>query len=148
MPCTVIVGGQYGSEGKGKVVALAASLMKEPWVARCGGPNSGHTTSVRGREVVLRHIPRRRGTRTPGFFSAGCAVSEEVVLGELDRCGLSREQVFIDPPAVLVLPADVDAEQTLAESIGSTASGTGSCSKSAVVAATRSPPRRRLGGSP
>ena len=36
------------------------------------------------------------------------------------------EQVFIDPRAVLVLPADVDAEQTLAESIGSTASGTGS----------------------
>ena len=32
MPCTVVVGGQFGSEGKGKVVALTAALVKEPWV--------------------------------------------------------------------------------------------------------------------
>jgi adenylosuccinate synthase len=34
MPCTIVVGGQYGSEGKGKVVALTAALKDEPWVVR------------------------------------------------------------------------------------------------------------------
>lgn len=126
MPCTVVVGGQYGSEGKGKVVALVAALAEEPWVVRCGGPNSGHTTNVHGKEVVLRQLPAAAGhPNSMLFLSAGCAVSEEIVLMELDLCGLSRDQVVIDPRAVLVLQSDIDAEQTLAESISSTASGTG-----------------------
>ena len=127
MPCTVVVGGQYGSEGKGKVVALTAALVKEPWVVRCGGPNSGHTTSIHGKEVVLRQLPAAAGHPNAMLFvSAGCAVNEEIVLKELDMCGLPQEQVVIDPRAVLVLASDIDAEQTLVESIGSTASGTGS----------------------
>ena len=127
MACTVVVGGQYGSEGKGKVVALIAALAKEPWVVRCGGPNSGHTTNIHGKEVVLRQLPAAAGHPNAMLFvSAGCAVSEEIVLKEFDLCGLAKEQVIVDPRPVLVLAADIDAEQALAESIGSTASGTGS----------------------
>lgn len=98
MPCTVVVGGQFGSEGKGKVVALTAALVKEPWVVRCGGPNSGHTTSIHGKEVVLRQLPAAAGHPNAMLFvSAGCAVNEEIVLKELDMCGLPQEQVVIDP---------------------------------------------------
>ena len=46
MPATIVVGGQYGSEGKGKVVALLANRSKSPWLVRCGGPNSGHTVTM------------------------------------------------------------------------------------------------------
>jgi adenylosuccinate synthase len=126
MPCTIVVGGQYGSEGKGKVTALTAALHDEPWVVRCGGPNSGHTTNVKGREVVLRQIPAAAGhPNALLMLAAGCAVSEEVVLDEIERFELPRARVVIDPRAVLVAKADLDTEQAIAESIGSTASGTG-----------------------
>jgi adenylosuccinate synthase len=51
MPATIVVGGQYGSEGKGKVVALLASRSNSPWLVRCGGPNSGHTVAIDGKDV-------------------------------------------------------------------------------------------------
>jgi len=126
VPCTIVVGGQYGSEGKGKVVALTAMQQDEPWVVRCGGPNSGHTTAVHGRDVVLRQIPAAAGhANAMLFLAAGCAVSEEILLMELNHCDLPRERVVVDPRAVLVTKADLDSEQELAETIGSTASGTG-----------------------
>ncbi len=126
VPCTVVVGGQYGSEGKGKVTALTAALHDEPWVVRCGGPNSGHSTNVKGREVVLRQIPAAAGhPNALLMLAAGCAVSEDVVLHEIEAYELPRDRVVIDPRAVLVTKEDLDAEQAIAECIGSTASGTG-----------------------
>ncbi len=126
MPVTIVVGGQYGSEGKGKVTALTASLIDEPWVVRCGGPNSGHTTNVRGQEKVLRQLPAAAGHPSATLcLSAGCAIDEAVLLAELDYCQLPPERVIVDPRAVLIEDADKVAEQTIAESIGSTASGTG-----------------------
>ncbi len=60
MPATIVVGGQYGSEGKGKVVALLASRLTSPWLVRCGGPNSGHTVRIDGKDVVLRQVAAGR----------------------------------------------------------------------------------------
>lgn len=127
MPVSIVVGGQYGSEGKGKVVALLSQLHSEPWVVRCGGPNSGHTTCVAGRDVVLRQLPAAAGQiGAKLFLSAGCVVSEDLLINEIVACHLSPNQVTVDPRAVLVTPTDVEAEQALSDSIGSTASGTGS----------------------
>jgi adenylosuccinate synthase len=81
---------------------------------------------VNGEEVVLRQLPAAAGH--PGamlLLSAGCAVSEDILIGELDRCSVPFDRVVVDPRAVLVTAADIEAEQELAESIGSTASGTG-----------------------
>jgi adenylosuccinate synthase len=126
MPVTIVVGGQYGSEGKGKVVTLLSDRHAEPWIVRCGGPNSGHSTCIDGRETVLRQLPAAAGH--PGamlFLSAGCVVSEEVLIREIQTCGIPRDRIVVDPRAVLVSPEDILAEQGIAESIGSTASGTG-----------------------
>jgi adenylosuccinate synthase len=126
MPTRIVVGGQYGSEGKGKVVALCAGQKAEPWVVRCGGPNSGHTTNVRGRELVLRQIPAAAGhPNALLMLSAGCAVDEELLLAEIRDLGLPRDRVVVDPRAVLVTDADKTAEEELSAGIGSTASGTG-----------------------
>lgn len=126
MPATIVVGGQYGSEGKGKVVALTASLLDEPWVVRCGGPNSGHTTSIHGVDRVLRQLPA--AASHPGamlLLSAGCAIDEQVLCDELDLCGVAADRVIVDPRAVLVEEEDKEAERQIAKSIASTASGTG-----------------------
>lgn len=127
MPATIVVGGQFGSEGKGKVVALTAAEIDLPFVVRCGGPNSGHTTSVHGVEKVLRQLPAAAGhDRAMLFIAAGCAVDEDVLLRELDECEIPQERITVDRRAVLVTDWDRENEAALTGEIGSTGSGTGS----------------------
>lgn len=126
MPCTIVVGGQYGSEGKGKVVSLYSSSLDNPWVVRCGGPNSGHTTSINGEETILRQVPA--GASNPEatlLLAAGCAVDEEILLQEVLMLKLDRDRIIVDPRAVLVEDIDRHSEREASEKIGSTASGTG-----------------------
>ena len=56
MPCTVVVGAQWGDEGKGKIVdALSA---RSDVIARYqGGPNAGHSVVWNGQTVVLHLVP-------------------------------------------------------------------------------------------
>jgi adenylosuccinate synthase len=126
MGCTIVVGGQYGSEGKGKVVALTALGLEAPYVVRCGGPNSGHTVWIRGEEIVLRQVPSGvLNSRAVLLLAAGCAVDEDVVIKEAKRLGLPRERLVIDPRAVLITDAHRAEEVEAADRIGSTGSGTG-----------------------
>jgi len=125
MPVTIVVGGQYGSEGKGKVVANLAAMSDEPWVVRCGGPNSGHTATLNGQPFVFRQVPAAADVdRAHLLLSAGCAIDVDVLLDELGRLR-STERVIVDPRAVVVRTSDHEAESASLASIGSTCSGTG-----------------------
>lgn len=127
MPVTVIVGGQYGSEGKGKVVALTARQFESPVVVRCGGPNSGHSTVIRDEERVLRQLPAAAGQSDATLgLAAGCVVDEEVLIEEAQFCEVHRDRLVIDPRAVLVTDEDRAAERTLVRAYASTGSGNGS----------------------
>jgi adenylosuccinate synthase len=129
MPATIIVGGQFGSEGKGKVTALTASQLVAPWVVRCGGPNSGHTTVVHGTELVLRQLPAAAAQNDAKLaIAAGCVVDEKLLIEEIELCGLARNRVIVDPCAVLLEDFDGNNEDSLKSAIGSTGSGTGSAS--------------------
>ena len=56
MPATVVLGAQWGDEGKGKLVDRIAE--QATWVARFqGGNNAGHTLVVGGKKTVLHLIP-------------------------------------------------------------------------------------------
>ncbi len=126
MASTIIVGGQYGSEGKGKVVALTAGLCREPFVVRCGGPNSGHTVWIGNERVVLRHVPA--GVGNPNallLLSAGCAVDEDILLDEVRRLSLPRDRIVVDPRAAMITSRDKDVEREIVQTIASTGSGTG-----------------------
>src|ERR1019366_4031010 len=126
MPATIVVGGQYGSEGKGKVVALLANRLDSPWLVRCGGPNSGHTVTIDGKDVVLRQVPSCTEPRKATFcLAAGCVIDEAVLLRELDMLQLEREQIILDPRAVIVTDQDSEAERRELKDIASTCSGTG-----------------------
>jgi adenylosuccinate synthase len=58
MAVTVVIGGQYGSEGKGKVAHHIARVQSASAAVRVGGPNSGHSAvDAQGRLVVLRALP-------------------------------------------------------------------------------------------
>ena len=126
MPATIVVGGQYGSEGKGKVVALTARGFRAPWVVRCGGPNSGHSTSVDGMERVLRQLPAAAGQSDATLaLAAGCVVDEQLLIEEIHACRLPRNRVIVDPRAILLDDADCGAEGALISAIGGTGSGNG-----------------------
>lgn len=126
MPATIVVGGQYGSEGKGKTVALLASRSISPWLVRCGGPNSGHTVTIDGNDVIMRQVPSCTEPHKATFcISAGCVVDEALLLAEVNALKIDRERIIVDPRAVLVTDADRELERGGLSTIASTCSGTG-----------------------
>lgn len=126
MPATIVVGGQYGSEGKGKTVALLADQLDRPWLVRCGGPNSGHTVTVNGKDVVLRQVPSCADPDRATFcIAAGCAVDESILINELEMLNIQRDRIIVDPRAALITEQDRKAELDALNYMGSTCSGTG-----------------------
>jgi adenylosuccinate synthase len=126
MPVTIVVGGQYGSEGEGKTVALLADQLDRPWLVRCGGPNSGHTVTIDGKDVVLRQVPCCANPNRARFcIAAGCAVDESILISELDMLGIERNRIIVDPRAALITEQDRDAELDALNYMASTCSGTG-----------------------
>ena len=58
MSLWVVVGGQYGGEGKGKISAFITRQEEIDICIRCGGPNSGHSfVNDDGTTVLLRQLP-------------------------------------------------------------------------------------------
>ena len=127
MGCTVVVGGQFGSEGKGKVTALLASSLSEPWVVRCGGPNSGHRTKAGDQELVLRQVPAGvANSNSLLLLSAGSIIDEDVLVDESDLLGIPQHRLVVDPNAILIEPEDREREKSALRRIASTLTGTGS----------------------
>ncbi|SDL66808.1 adenylosuccinate synthase [Geoalkalibacter ferrihydriticus] len=129
MPVTVIVGGQFGGEGKGKVAHYLAREMGAKVAVRVGGSNSGHTViTPDGNPLILRQLP------TPSILpdvhcvlGAGSYIDIDILFDEIAKTGLSDDRLHIDPNAVIVTDNDKRAEENscLRKSIGSTLSGTG-----------------------
>jgi adenylosuccinate synthase len=128
----VILGGQWGDEGKGKIVDL---LSKESnVVARYqGGANAGHTVYKDGNKIVLHQIPS-------GILQENCfcilgngMVIDPVELSkeiqELEKLGMPTDNIYISPNAHIVTPLhkgiDVKNESALSNKIGTTGKGIG-----------------------
>ncbi|HWO15799.1 MAG TPA: adenylosuccinate synthetase [Solirubrobacterales bacterium] len=129
MPVTVVVGGQYGSEGKGKVAHYLARERDAAAVIRVGGPNSGHTSFAKdGSRQVLQQLPvAALLDDSVCLLGPGAYVDPEILLSEISRLNLGPERVCVDYRAFVVTDADKQAERDsgLGDRIGSTCSGTG-----------------------
>lgn len=128
MPVTIVVGGQYGSEGKGKTVAAISLLYDKPHIVRCGGPNSGHTIDWQGQDIVLRQVPAGIVNRSANLYlAAGSVVDEDVLLSELTQFNIPRNSIMIDQRAILVCNEDIDSEiqAEIVREISSTCTGNG-----------------------
>ena len=132
MPATVIVGAQWGDEGKGKIVDLLAEHCD--LVCRYnGGPNAGHTIVANGETYKLKHIPSGILQGKECVIGAGCVVDPQVLIEELDDLesrGVSTEFVRLSGNAHLVMPwhrlIDSASERRLGElQIGTTKRGIG-----------------------
>src|SRR5215218_6216740 len=129
MPVTVVIGGQFGSEGKGKVTHHLAREQDAAAVIRVGGPNSGHTSlRADGRREVLRQLPMAALLDRPiCLIGPGSYIDPEILLAEITRLGMDPDRVCVDYRAMVLTEADKAAEEAgdLQRSIGSTNSGTG-----------------------
>ncbi|HET7573375.1 MAG TPA: adenylosuccinate synthase [Gaiellaceae bacterium] len=134
MPATVIVGAQWGDEGKGKIVDLLA--QHSDVVCRYqGGPNAGHTIVVGEETYKIRALPSGIVRGKPCVIGNGCVVDPEVLIGELDefeRRGHSTEEVYLSGNAHLIMPwhvaIDAASERRLGKlAIGTTKRGIGPC---------------------
>jgi adenylosuccinate synthase len=128
MPISVVVGGQFGSEGKGKVSLHTAQEKKAAIVVRVGGTNSGHT-ALDDADVLwsLRQLPVSVLAGATAVLPAGAIIDPEIFLGEVSKLGLSPERVVVSRFATLISSQDREAERSsgLITEIGSTGSGTG-----------------------
>jgi adenylosuccinate synthase len=107
VPATVIVGAQWGDEGKGKIVDLLA--QESDLVCRYqGGPNAGHTIVVDEETYKIRQIPSGIVAGKPSAIGAGCVVDPAVLISELDdleaRGHTTEGLVFVSGNAHLVMP--------------------------------------------
>jgi adenylosuccinate synthase len=121
----VLVGGQWGSEGKGN---LAFFLAPEyDLLVRVGAPNAGH--KVRGQDgVVYTHRQLPSGTRATDsrlLLGAGTVIDVGVLRREVADCGVSANRLAIDPGALIIEEGDVQRETGLKSAIGSTGTGGG-----------------------
>ena len=132
----ILLGLQWGDEGKGKVVD--ALTPNYDIVARFqGGPNAGHTIEFGGRKFVLHNIPS--GVLTPGcvnIIGNGVIIEPHILKGEIEglrEAGFDlRDTLMISNRAHLILPThralDAANEKSLGKmKIGSTLKGIGPC---------------------
>lgn len=126
MSVTVVVGGQYGSEGKGKAVSLIARQAGEATsVVRCGGPNSGHTVVEHGRRYSFRLLPAGCVYGREGFIAPAAIIDLGVLRSEIEGYGIQPGRLSVDPYSVVITPDMRLQETTLIERISSTGSGAG-----------------------
>jgi adenylosuccinate synthase len=126
VPGTVIVGAQWGDEGKGKIVDLLA--QDSDLVCRYnGGPNAGHTIVAGGETYKLRHMPSGILWRKECVIGAGCVVDPGVFIEELDeleRRGLSTERVRLSGNAHVIMPWHLAIDQASERRLGKLQIGT------------------------
>jgi adenylosuccinate synthase len=129
MSVSVVVGGQFGSEGKGKVSLLFARKLKASAVVRVGGTNSGHTVIAdNGTEHIFRTLPTAAVDPTIlSILPSGSYINVEILFNEIESVGLRAENLKIDPYAVIIdgHMAQEEERTGLCYTIGSTLSGTG-----------------------
>ena len=127
----VVVGAQWGDEGKGKLVDVLAE--RADWVVRYqGGANAGHTVHIGDTQVVLHQIPS--GILHPGVRCAignGVVLDPDTLFTEIDALvadGVDVEgRLYVSDRAHLVLPHHklLDSESSASREIGTTGRGIG-----------------------
>lgn len=126
---TVLVGGQWGDEGKGKIVSYLCLNDRYDITARAGvGPNAGHTVEYKGEKYGLRLIPS--GFLTEGtqlLIGAGVLINPDVLLKEIESLGVGG-RTGVDMRCGVIEKEHMERDTAsfhLKEKIGSTGTGCG-----------------------
>lgn len=126
----VVIGGQYGSEGKGHIVSHIADEYS--LLVRVGGPNAGHTVlhPQTGEKVSFYHLPSG-SLHSPDaklVLGPGAVINPQVLIKEAEHLGgleALKDRLYIDPQANIITTSDIEREAKLVAGIGSTGQGVG-----------------------
>lgn len=134
----VLIGGQYGSEGKGNIVSYLA--REYDVMVRVGGPNAGHTVSSSTGTYTYHHLPS--GSRDVGarlLLGPGMTIRLSGLLKEIQECSIEVDRLFIDPQATIIEDEDVEVESVhLVSTIASTGSGSGAAAARRILSRGKS----------
>ncbi len=136
MANTVVVGTQWGDEGKGKIVDLLSEHAD--YVVRFqGGNNAGHTMVVNGKEIISHLIPSGIIQQKKCFIGNGVVVDPFVLLDEIDylianNIDVSPEMLKVSNRAHIIMPYHQEIDKAREEKkgknkIGTTGRGIGPC---------------------
>ena len=134
MGVTIVIGGQFGGEGKGKVAYFLAKEVDAKIAIRGGGTNSGHTViDPKTKEpLILRQLPTASILQDiTCVLCAGSYINLEILFDEIKKTGISEKRLIIDPNAMIISETELKEEKngSLRASIASTLSGTGAAVK-------------------
>ncbi|HEP8184355.1 adenylosuccinate synthetase [Pseudomonas aeruginosa] len=121
----VLIGGQFGSEGKGNVVAYLA--REYDVLVRVGGPNAGHTVAASDGPYTYHHLPSgSRDVSARLLLGPGMTIRVSKLLEEIEACRIRPDRLYIDPQATIIEDEDLERERdSLVSVIASTGSGSG-----------------------
>ena len=136
MANTVVVGTQWGDEGKGKIVDLLSEYAD--YVVRFqGGNNAGHTMVVNGKEIISHLIPSGIIQQKKCFIGNGVVVDPFVLLDEIDyltanNIDVSPEMLKVSNRAHIIMPYHQEIDKARENKkgknkIGTTGRGIGPC---------------------
>jgi adenylosuccinate synthase len=127
MPAIVLVGAQWGDEGKGKATDLLGDRVDYA-VRYQGGNNAGHTVVIGDESYALHLLPS--GVLSPGVtpvIGNGVVIDPEVLLGEIDGLaerGVSCDRLLISANAHLIMPHHRALDKVTERYLGSARIGT------------------------
>jgi adenylosuccinate synthase len=128
----VIVGGQYGSEGKGQIVAHIAKEYQ--MLIRVGGPNAGHSVFEVPEPYAHHQLPSgTRNSEARLVIGPGAVLRVDKLLKEIADCGVDSQRLRIDGNAMVISDADIAAEDELKKNIGSTGQGVGAATSRRIM---------------
>ena len=121
----VIVGGQYGSEGKGQIAAFLSG--EYDLLIRVGGPNAGHTVFELPKPYTHHQLPSgtRRNESARLLIGPGAVLDVDKLLIEIAECNVEVDRLSIDGAAMIISNEDKATEKELVAGIGSTGQGGG-----------------------
>ncbi|PIB53750.1 adenylosuccinate synthetase [Pseudomonas sp. 2822-17] len=134
----VLIGGQYGSEGKGNIVAYLA--REYDVMIRVGGPNAGHTVASSDGPYTYHHLPSgSRDVTARLLLGPGMTIHLPGLLKEIEECGIDEDRLFIDPQATIIEEEDIGTERGghLVSTIASTGSGSGAAAARRILSRGR-----------
>ena len=127
----LLIGGQYGSEGKGNIVGHIAP--EYDLLVRVGGPTRATWFSATPfRSTIICHRARS-APNARLLLGAGAVLRVPKLLQEIGNHGIDADRLSIDPQAMIIEDADIQAEEALAKEISSTQQGVGSASANKIM---------------
>jgi len=139
----VVVGGQYGSEGKGHVCSYLAPEYQV--LVRVGGPNAGHKVFRHPEPFTHRLLPS--GTRFGSadlVIGAGAVIDIDTLLEEIADCEVPADRLIVDEQAMIIEKVDLRSEARLEKDIGSTRRGVGAATARRIMGRGASSGARRV----